>query len=762
MTLFPQWRMSRISRYPSASCCLRQQGCRPGARCESASLRASAADWAASRLKLCSFSTRACSSGGVGVQLWVNREGGRADSIYNVLDEPRKMIRLLKILSITPQVSCQLKVVSLEYSPVFSALSYMWGDANITEPIVVDGKTIPVTVNLANAIRDVHYQWTEGCCSTDPLDERWLWADAVCINQQDVQEKNHQVPLMKDIYPSARRVFSWLGTKDKEIHKAFDVLDLIWPEISQLPSFPEVLQEVSEGAGELHPGLSHAFGTHEWLKKYHDDSTEAEPSSLGFLEVPNIFEHAYWTRVWIFQEVALAREITFICGTRTALWVNMHTTMLWFEATLSKVQNQNRPYYVSSEDWLGIHLNPPLFCRNMVATKNFHRKKSQLKLDEDEPFRANYSVLISRFAGGLRATNPKDYVYGLEGVTGFNVPTEYGADKTVAQVYQKYAIYWLSLRSKWPSEKFLVGACDLWFLDIAGVGFLWKVVPGLPTWSPNFAGVAEAFGSPFEKRFSCDTGHADSGVFPDDCPAPQCVSLKLQCNAVLIDEVIEAGPYSQTEWDINDEPGESVSSCYLWMFDCTVKSTTLYPDSDLVVLAMAQALSLIRGGRETPDFEERSRINLQLLITDLEYVCRRNRGIDRSNFFESLHLEAPPFEKPRDDFEGLGKTTMLLKAISAISKPQDEVLQVYIDFRNLLVGLCMASTDLGFVGLFPPLVQKNDIICILKGCPSPVVLRKKADCYIHVGLCYIPGLMEGEARDRLRDARAKMEEIVIC
>jgi hypothetical protein len=81
---------------------------------------------------------------------------------YEPLEEPDQSIRLLKILSVTPRITCTFKVAHLKDSPVFSCLSYVWGDAAITEPVTVEGKTLHITVNLAGAIRDVHRQWSAG------------------------------------------------------------------------------------------------------------------------------------------------------------------------------------------------------------------------------------------------------------------------------------------------------------------------------------------------------------------------------------------------------------------------------------------------------------------------------------------------------------------------------------------------------------------------------------------------------------------------
>jgi hypothetical protein len=81
--------------------------------------------------------------------------------------------------------------------------------------------------------------------------------------------------------------------------------------------------------------------------------------------------------------------------------------------------------------------------------------------------------------------------------------------------------------------------------------------------------------------------------------------------------------------------------------------------------------------------------------------------------------------------------------------------------RRHLHNLRLARTNLGYVGLFPPLSQASDLLCILDGFSVPVVLRKSGDGYEHVGACYVPGLMEGEARKLRQDSRGTMEHIRI-
>ncbi len=72
--------------------------------------------------------------------------------MYRDLDTASREIRLLGLLpSEFGTVSAILEYVSLDEDPVFSALSYVWGDSKITEEILVDGQPFEATVNLVAA-----------------------------------------------------------------------------------------------------------------------------------------------------------------------------------------------------------------------------------------------------------------------------------------------------------------------------------------------------------------------------------------------------------------------------------------------------------------------------------------------------------------------------------------------------------------------------------------------------------------------------------
>ncbi|KAI1749737.1 HET-domain-containing protein [Xylaria castorea] len=86
--------------------------------------------------------------------------------------------------------------------PDYEAVSYRWGSAELTEEILVDGFRFPVTKAAFDVLLARRSVWRE----------RIIWIDAICINQEDLQEKSEQVQLMRDIYHKASRVISVPGS----------------------------------------------------------------------------------------------------------------------------------------------------------------------------------------------------------------------------------------------------------------------------------------------------------------------------------------------------------------------------------------------------------------------------------------------------------------------------------------------------------------------------------------------------------------------
>ncbi|KAJ3953124.1 hypothetical protein N0V92_010419 [Colletotrichum tropicale] len=149
---------------------------------------------------------------------------------YTDLDPEKRETRLLEVVCEpgNTQISYRLHTVSLDDNPYFIALSYVWGDHLVTENIDIDGLQTPVIVNLATALKHVKKHWldiqSERNTGRDAVEFR-IWADAICINQQNLPEKSEQVPLMKDIYSKADFVFAWLSSEDGDISTSLEMLE---------------------------------------------------------------------------------------------------------------------------------------------------------------------------------------------------------------------------------------------------------------------------------------------------------------------------------------------------------------------------------------------------------------------------------------------------------------------------------------------------------------------------------------------------------
>jgi hypothetical protein len=142
-----------------------------------------------------------------------------SDFRYQPLDTNSKQIRLVTLepaghLDSPIRYTLHTADLGAQLKPKFEALSYVWGDATVTLPIQLDHhQDFPVTVNLERALRHLRR----------PGNDWVLWVDAICIDQDSVTERSHQVQQMGDIYSEAALVHAWLGD-DLEIASLFRII----------------------------------------------------------------------------------------------------------------------------------------------------------------------------------------------------------------------------------------------------------------------------------------------------------------------------------------------------------------------------------------------------------------------------------------------------------------------------------------------------------------------------------------------------------
>lgn len=103
----------------------------------------------------------------------------------------------------------------------YEAVSYLWGNDNRTCLITIGDAELAITQNLYDLLLRLQ----------DGVHAQLLWADGVCINQEDEGEKEAQIPLMAEIYAKARRVIAWLGPAEDDSCVALDTIQLAGNEV---------------------------------------------------------------------------------------------------------------------------------------------------------------------------------------------------------------------------------------------------------------------------------------------------------------------------------------------------------------------------------------------------------------------------------------------------------------------------------------------------------------------------------------------------
>ncbi|PMD60919.1 heterokaryon incompatibility, partial [Hyaloscypha bicolor E] len=141
----------------------------------------------------------------------------------------------------------------------FYALSYVWGDPAAVCDLEINGTAAKIGENLHAALHSIRKN----------TKFRVIWADALCINQSDNEEKWWQVQQMAAIYSRARATISWLGPPSEDSKLALETL-------------------VELGRKTSHFVLQLARDSSRWNA------------------IANICARLYWSRIWIFQEMACA------------------------------------------------------------------------------------------------------------------------------------------------------------------------------------------------------------------------------------------------------------------------------------------------------------------------------------------------------------------------------------------------------------------------------------------------------------------------
>ncbi|POS69263.1 hypothetical protein DHEL01_v212343 [Diaporthe helianthi] len=201
------------------------------------------------------------------------------------LDPNERKIRILHLLPGNDgDIQVELSILDLDNaSGDYTCVSYVWGDATIRRGVWVDGEELAVTRNLFDLLHQVRH----------PHEVTTLWVDAVCINQEDIKERSHQVALMDTVYSSCSSVYIWLGHSPKCVQEN-----------------PFYIFEHFANGKHYHdlPGYQ-LDSSGSWVFDGKDPGFESMWTAFAA-----VAENTWWTRAWTVQEVILPRRSTVPIG----------------------------------------------------------------------------------------------------------------------------------------------------------------------------------------------------------------------------------------------------------------------------------------------------------------------------------------------------------------------------------------------------------------------------------------------------------------
>ena len=658
--------------------------------------------------------------------------GHRVDGLHARLDVYEKLPvdeSRTRVLVLHPPssdgapVSCSLEVMTLDPGPnrAYMALSYVWGDASVTEDIIVNGVAFAVTSNLVSALRQIHKTFGKALLWADAICKVCIWAtefdarlliSCVGINQNDILERNQQVLLMRTIYTKAERVIGWLGLDENGGSQALKTLDTLFRNAIRYPENYEWVQKM--------PDLLMVNGTYtkNGTKFTSNDRLE---SLLLLLRRP------FWGRIWILQELVLPSNLTLMCGEELA---DIHEPKSFYNAVdkLSKVPS-GRPKSVELHMWM--RMNECIALLRLVATlrlQHLHHDPQVSRI-----WKGISGFLRARALLELhKASDPRDHVYGLLGVFELDITPDYSEEMKFTHVYLEVARHFLE---KEPSDK--TSPIDV--LCYAGIrhscnGLDCSICVDSPSWVPDWR-------LPIPARVRHHR-YPQSHAFPSNRGLQmRVVDGKWLRGSVVVWDIISSTE-SKSGWDLQeldlaekfvfDKHGDrsypsGISRCQaivlLWVagYDGTKVMCDLHPESDL--------------------FRSYQMIMFANIVTPWARKYGQREVVTLTQFLSNQNWSLP------------------IKHPNAVPSSHRE--SYVARSRQIRYDMRCFHTGKGYIGLGPLTTEVGDLVCILEGHKAPVVLRRRDLHYILVGDCDVVGIMNGEVLEAVKRGEAEMTEVEI-
>ena len=595
-----------------------------------------------------------------------------------------RILQLLPALDPSSDISINLIVTRLVHAPLYEALSYTWatedGDATLSSLAICNDSCIGITRNCQDALKQLR-------TNESP---RSLWIDAICIHQNNIPERSHQVAIMRKIYSKATRVLIWLGFSS-------EVIDVE----TGLPASTTFLRYLGRTSAELKQWKDNGKDVkasplyRNLLLEASEYISNGRPTPLiqGFL---SIVKRSWWTRIWVVQEAALAAVATFVCSGQTVDYLHFYEWYLVLQLDFSREAAllwgllgsfQDHMHSVYSAKRAG---NPLQYLKNVYGADLLTSSADFLKTTYREELAGNpteatqYLKSIYRILGRsrrLRATDPRDHIFGILGLSEMFISRIPAPDynRTETEVFTDVA---RSLLTQSQSLYMLSHACNI------------DTSPDRPSWVVNWS-EAPQFHIPVVDHLY----HASK-----DSASVQKI-LKRGGELQVLGQVVDLVPsISVLESEAYRSPYDIQKAISGWQESCRVGlSVKNYPTGEAVDEVLWRTLCW----------------NLD---SELRYPAPSRIGKNFADFYR------------------------ILVSDKGTETKATEILDQAATFHEVAVhSMPLCVTAKGLLASVPWTTTTGDRIAVLAGSQTPFVFRPTADYYRLIGACYVHGIMDGQS-----------------
>lgn len=617
---------------------------------------------------------------------------------YQPFRSPAAQIRLLELLPGRGIIQCRLKTIDLnDAKGTYEPISYCWKaytrkhwwgvtykeKRQKTFQIQVDGAGLYISESLQVALRQLRLKTRV----------RLLWADAICINQADDNEKSVQVAIMGEIYRAGKQTVVWLGDANCWTGRAFRFLKLVSSQVSEASDSPELCNQPEDESN-----YSRGDGSAKGPRLRHLKNVWASfQDRISHLALRSVLCRPYFERAWIVQEVVLSGHAVVMCGKHTITGSTMRKVLYSLKGSSFSPDE----IALIEESFGDLQANRELYCLDTIISKLSYTK----------------------------ASDPRDKLYSALGLHQNckrcgSVIVDYSKD--IDSVFL-------------DATKILLSRSP--YLDILSMSYGSSRPDRIPSWVWN--------PEPRSTEFDFSRADADaSNLFQASQrwhSRPQFQGRMLGLLGYVFDKVRAVGDVLPQGYESRTQFLGSIR-CYFSWVDVSGIYEQGITDTEAKVRICAFRCTV------RPLSEKFS--GVKTWYSNWYDEEGRNFDVCHAELMKHFSRFFLPGAKKQSIRAKLGLWAAIepfwlqLNWNKIFAKSWVEFVQYR--YSSAVFGRRFVRTETGGYGMCPPDTKPNDRLVLLQGANVPIVLRPSGKNWILVGECFVYGVMYGERWDQDR------------